>query len=176
MFSLRKNKDAVRYAKRKDLEQVNILRKQLHDLHCTASPDNFQMPFGEKLEQEAAAMLRDKDGILLVAQQEGDVCGYLYARCRTEPESLYRLTQRYCAVLEMCVDKAVRGQGVGTQLLAFLQDEAAKKGFGHLKLNVWQFNAAASAFFEKQGFTTYMRCMERKPLPAESDGECKCQQ
>ena len=176
MFSLRKNKDAVRYAKKKDLERVNVLRKQLHDLNCTASPDDFPMPFGEKLEQEALKMLHDRDGILLVAQQQGEVCGYVYARCQTEPESLYRLTQRYCAVLEICVDKAVRGQGIGTQLLLFLQDEAAKKGFGHLKLNVWQFNAAASAFFEKHGFTTYMRCMERKPSPAEQDGENVCLQ
>ena len=176
MLPWRKNKDTVRYAKKKDLEQINILRKQLHDMNCTGDPDNFSMPFGEKLAGEVQSMLRDKSGILLVAQQDGEICGFVYAQCLSEKESLYRLGSRYCAILEMCVDKSLRGQGIGTQLLSFLRAEAAQKGYGHLKLNVWSFNAAACAFWEKQGFTTYMRCMEYKPEPAESDGECVCQQ
>lgn len=52
----------------------------------------------------------------------------------------------------ICVAKAHRGKGVGSQLLAALYREAAERGFGSVRLDVVQENWRARALYERQGF------------------------
>ncbi|MFN5997987.1 MAG: GNAT family N-acetyltransferase [Paracoccaceae bacterium] len=52
----------------------------------------------------------------------------------------------------ICVAKAHRGKGVGSQLLAALYQEAAERGFGSVRLDVVQENWRARALYERQGF------------------------
>ena len=174
MLFNRKNKGTVRYAKKKDLDRINALRKQLHDLHCTGKPDIFQKPFGDKLTAEIRKMYHNKDGILVVSEKDEDIQGFAYAVCYTIKDSPYWDERKYCKICEVCVDKALRGQGIGTELVEYIGKESAEKGFEKLEMEVWEFNAAACAFWEKRGFTTYLRCMERKPAAAA--GEETCQQ
>jgi ribosomal protein S18 acetylase RimI-like enzyme len=52
----------------------------------------------------------------------------------------------------ICVAKAHRGKGVGSQLLAALYREAAERGYGAVRLDVVQDNFRARALYERQGF------------------------
>ena len=52
----------------------------------------------------------------------------------------------------ICVAKAHRGKGVGSQLLAALYQEAAERGFESVRLDVVQENWRARALYERQGF------------------------
>lgn len=52
----------------------------------------------------------------------------------------------------ICVAKAHRGKGVGSQLLAALYREAAERGYGVVRLDVVQDNFRARALYERQGF------------------------
>lgn len=58
------------------------------------------------------------------------------------------------------MDPAYRRQGVATELIAFVREEAQKRGFERVELNMWEFNEGALAFYEAVGFRTYRRYME----------------
>jgi ribosomal protein S18 acetylase RimI-like enzyme len=52
----------------------------------------------------------------------------------------------------ICVARSQRGKGVGTRLLAGLYDEAARRGYRSIRLDVIDANWRARALYERQGF------------------------
>lgn len=166
----KKDRDAVRAAKKKDVDRVNELRSQLYELRQKGRPDIFQKPFGDAMREQTRRMLHDKKGLLLVVESDGTVCGYVFASLVHEKDSPYWDERSYCKVEEICVDKACRGQGIGTRLMDALRREAEARELPKMELNVWAFNAGACSFWTKQGFTPYLFCMERQSaLPEDSE-------
>ena len=157
-----KKSGPVREAKRKDLERITELRRQLHEMYMTGRFDFFQKPFGDELAQQTRGMARDKQSLLLVYEEDGTVCGFLHAVFVTEGATHYRDSRSYCSVRELCVDKSCRGQGIGTALMQSLREAVVSRGCPKIELQTWEFNAAALEFWQKQGFGTYLRCMEWK--------------
>ncbi len=171
----KKNSDAPRPAKKKDLERIGELRRQAHELHQKGRPDVFQKPFGDALQAQTRQMLYDKNARLLVVQSEGDVVGFVYARFVTESASPVWDSRSYCKIEEIVVDKSCRGQGYGTLLMQAVRNEAVAYGSPKMELNVWAFNGGACAFWTKMGFTPYLYCMEcstqtAADFPAENTG------
>lgn len=52
----------------------------------------------------------------------------------------------------ICVAKAHRGKGIGTQLLNALYEEADRRGYRSVRLDVIDSNWRARALYERQGF------------------------
>jgi ribosomal protein S18 acetylase RimI-like enzyme len=52
----------------------------------------------------------------------------------------------------ICVARAERGKGIGSLLLAGLYDEAARRGYHSIRLDVVDANWRARALYERQGF------------------------
>jgi ribosomal protein S18 acetylase RimI-like enzyme len=52
----------------------------------------------------------------------------------------------------ICVARSHRGKGVGSLLLAGLYDEAARRGYRSIRLDVVDANWRARALYERQGF------------------------
>lgn len=52
----------------------------------------------------------------------------------------------------LCVALPHRGKGVGTALLAAIDAEAARRGYGEIRLDVIDRNLRARALYERQGF------------------------
>ena len=163
----KKNKETVRPAKKKDADAISELRRQAHDLHRTGRPDVFQKPFGDELEAQTRKMLYDKNGLLLVTETEGTVCGFVYATFVTESSTPVWDSRSFCKIEEIAVDKSCRGQGYGTQLVQAVRREAVARGCPKLELNVWAFNAGACAFWTKLGFAPYLYCMESRVQTAD---------
>ncbi|TMV80906.1 GNAT family N-acetyltransferase [Thioclava sp. BHET1] len=51
------------------------------------------------------------------------------------------------------VGEAMRGQGIGLQLIEALCDEARRRGYGEIRLDVADINPRARALYERAGFT-----------------------
>ena len=158
----KRNRDGVRPAKKKDLDQINALRRQLHELQQNGRPDVFQKPFGDELTDQTRRMLNDKNGLFLVAETDSTVCGYVYAVFVQEGASPHWDSRSFCRIEEICVDKSCRGQGVGSSLMDDVRREVIARGFPKMELNVWAFNAGACSFWTKQGFTPYLYCLESR--------------
>ncbi|MET9466602.1 GNAT family N-acetyltransferase [Streptomyces sp. NPDC006544] len=56
-------------------------------------------------------------------------------------------------VHKLAVDRAYAGTGLGTQLLDWAGDEAARRGFRWLRLDAWTTNSRLQAYYMAHGFT-----------------------
>ena len=72
------------------------------------------------------------------------------------------MPHRYARREDLAVDEAVRGQGVGSELLAAAKRWARNRRLEYLELNVLAQNENAIRLYESQDFveaTKVMRCM-----------------
>ena len=151
---------AVRFAETADLPAVNRLRRQVNDLHVAGRPQTFKPGFPPELRDYLYEIFRDPDKDVVVAEREGEICGFAILNEIRRPETPFMFERRFLDIDEFCVDEAARRQGVGKALIGFARGVAKERGFDRLELNMWEFNREALAFYEAEGFTTYRRYME----------------
>lgn len=151
---------AVRFAKRGELEAVNVLRRQVNDLHVSGRPDIFRDGFVPELEQHIYERFDDPSSAVIAAFCEGTLCGFATVEYKTKPLSPYSLERKIYQVEEFGVDEAFRRKGAGRALVEFMKNDAAQKGYDRMELDMWEFNEGALAFYEAVGFVTYRRYME----------------
>ena len=150
----------IRFAEEKDLERINELRRQVNDMHVKGRPDIFKPGFGREMQDLAREILEGEEGNIIVAEQDGSICGMVCVSYITKPESPYNLGRKIYHVEEIAVDEGVRRQGVGTELLEFMKRDAKERWFDRIELDVWEFNKSAIGFYEKNGFVMFRRFME----------------
>lgn len=157
----------VRLAKKDELGSVNELRKQVNDLHARNKPEIFRQGFAKDLQDFIYEIWADPLRDIVVAEQDGKICGFAALRRVSRPETPYMRPRDYLDVDEFGVDETCRRQGVGTAMVAFIKEYALKNGFERIELNMWEFNTGALAFYEAAGFATYRRYMELIVSPAD---------
>ena len=150
----------IRFAEEKDLPRVNELRKQVNDLHVSGKADVFKPGFGDDLKNYIFEIHRDPQKKILVAETEGNVCGFAVLNHIVRPENPFMFERNYLDVDEFGVDESFRRRGVAAAMVSFIRDWAKEQGFRRLELNMWEFNRGALAFYEAAGFRTYRRYME----------------
>jgi ribosomal protein S18 acetylase RimI-like enzyme len=60
-------------------------------------------------------------------------------------------------ITQLCIEPALRGQGLGQHLLAQCASHLAERGVAYLSLTVTEANTSALRLYEKQGFRTLHR-------------------
>ncbi len=149
----------VRFAAPQDAEAINVLRKEVNDLHVAGRPNHFKAGFGKELQDHVYLYLAGGFGYAAVDEEEGQIIGMVMVDYIDRPESPYRYAERYAHIAEICVDEKHRRQGVGKRLLDFVKADAKAKGFSRIELDVWAFNDAL-AFYEAEGYTVFRRFLE----------------
>lgn len=150
----------IRYAERAELPRVNEIRAMVNEVHVSGRPDIFRPGFCEALQEHIYERFDAADSDVIVALMDGVVCGFATVEYVERPMSPYNLPRRYYHIEEFGVDAAYRRMGVATVLVEFCRQEAAKKGFARIELDMWEFNESALQFYEAAGFCTFRRYME----------------
>lgn len=150
----------VRFAEEKDLERVNELRAQVNDVHVKGRPDIFKPGFCQELKDVVYEMCNDENKNIIVAEQDGMICGMVCIEYMIKPESPYNLERKFCHIVEVAVDEAFRRHGVAREMFEFIKKDAKERGFTRIELDVWGFNESAREFYESVGFKTFRRFME----------------
>lgn len=150
----------VRFAEEHELHRVNELRKQVNDLHVAGKPEIFKPGFPEELREFVHSIWNDPDKAIVVAEREGEICGFAVLHHIVRPETPFMFVRDYLDIDEFGVDEAHRREGVATEMIAFIRAYAKEAGFSRIELNMWEFNRDALAFYESVGFSTYRRYME----------------
>ena len=151
----------VRFAVPQDAEAINVLRKEVNDLHVAGRPNHFKAGFGKELQDHVYLYLAGGFGYAAVDEEDGQIIGMVMVDYIDRPESPYRYAERFAHIAEICVDEAHRRQGSGKRLLDFVKADAKAKGFSRIELDVWAFNDAL-AFYEAEGYTVFRRYLELK--------------
>lgn len=156
----RKREKMVRLAEEKDIIRVNELRKQVNDIHVNARPDIFKAGFGKELQDLAWELLQGENSDILVVERDGVICGMACVDYVRKPQSPYGNPRNFYHVQEIAVDERFRRQGVASELLAFMKEEAKRKHLDKIELDVWEFNESAIKFYQAAGFCETRRWME----------------
>ena len=103
---------------------------------CRHSPEAAQWP------KESYDQALSSGQIVLVAEINGQICGFLVAR----------VTGDEAEILNMAVYPAHRRNGIGTALLSAAISSAQSRHARTIYLEVRESNSAAVAFYAKHGF------------------------
>ena len=119
----------VRFAKEKELDRINELRKQVNDLHVDGKPDVFKPGFCDELRDFINVIWTDPEQEIVVADADGAICGFAIIHHINKPENPFMKERDFLDIDEFCVDEAYRRKGVATSLITFIKEYAKEKGF-----------------------------------------------
>ena len=150
----------VRFAQRDELEQINIMRREVNDLHVSGRPDIFAPGFIEELQNYIYVLCEKPDHKVIAAFADGELCGFATVCYLEKQPSPYSLGRKIYQVEEFGVSKNYRRIGAATAMIEFIKNDARRIGFDRIELDMWEFNKTAYKFYRSVGFTTYRRYME----------------
>ena len=152
----------IRKATEKDIPRLIDLLYQVHRTHSNGRPDIFRVGNKKYTEAELRDILANDQTPIFAAVNENDVL-YGYAFCIYEEiKNQISLTDRKSLYIDdLCVDEAMRGRHIGTDLYRYVLDRAKENGCYHVTLNVWCLNEPAMRFYEKCGLSPLKITMEQ---------------
>ena len=160
MKEMKEKNIIVRFAREDELEHVNHIRKQVHELHCNGRLDFFKSNGWDAIRDTVKERFASENSGVIAAFFENEIAGFAIVQYINKAESGFRPTHSFCHIEEFGVDAKYRRHGIATLLIDFIKADALERGFKKLELNMWEFNESALAFYESVGFQTYRRDLE----------------
>jgi ribosomal protein S18 acetylase RimI-like enzyme len=154
---------AIRRATKADLPALGRLGALLLRTHYQFDSQRFMAPGSNPDEGYAwflGTQLRDKDVVVLVAEKQAAVVGYVYAGL--EPQSWKELREACGFIHDVVVDERGRRGGVATALIEAAAAWLREQGAPRVILWTAQPNEAAQRLFERVGFRRTMVEMTRE--------------
>ncbi len=153
----------VRPAQASDAAALGRMGAELVRLHHRYDPRRFMMP-EDDLESGyrwwLSKEMKRQNAVVLVAEQDGTVVGYVYAT--VEGKDWQLLLDGYGALHDVWVDASARGAGVGAQLLEELVRRLKALGAPRVVLMTAVQNEPAQRLFQRMGWRTTMLEMTRE--------------
>ncbi len=154
---------AIRRATEADLPALGRLGALLLRTHYQFDSKRFMAPGNRPDEGYAwflGTQLRDKDVVVLVAEKQAAVVGYVYAGL--EPQSWKELREACGFIHDVVVDERGRRSGVATALIEAATAWLREQGAPRVVLWTAQPNEDAQRLFERLGFRRTMVEMTRE--------------
>ena len=139
----------LQLATKADRSAVNELAAQVHAMHVAWRPDIYCMADELYPQERFDAHLANRE--LYVAKIEGNVAGYALLRMY-ENNRPGHVPRKLMLIDELCVHEAVRGHGIGSQMMEDIHALAKAFGCTQLKIGVYPQNQDAIRFYERFGF------------------------
>lgn len=147
----------------KDKFQAVEIWNQVMKYHDEISDIDMEMRLDapEKFMKFFENNVRSINKIALVAEEDGEIIGFLMGAIQKRPPVLKTTHQAFLSDAAVHLDK--RSNGVGEQLLSAFVKWAKEKGMKYIILNVVPENKIGLNFWQKHGFQT-MVFNQRKML------------
>lgn len=153
----------VRRATLADMPAVGTLGALLVRLHHDWDAQRFMAASRRTAEGYGSFLgtqLDEEDVTVMVAEQGGEVIGYIYAG--VEPRDWMSLRDEAGAIHDIVVDPKYRGAGVGRMLLDAALAFLKSRGMPRVVLETAEKNDAGQRLFAKAGFRRTMIEMTRE--------------
>lgn len=137
-------------AREADFEVVNVIARQVHDLHVAWRPDLYcqtDQPIPMDLYSEC---IRNKT--LFVAKLSGSVVGIVRFEIRTVGGE-GSTTRKVMRIDNIAVEESLRNHGIGKTMVEDIRALAKVNRCDEIILSVYPENDDAIAFYQKCGFT-----------------------
>lgn len=151
----------VREFTRDDFVQLQGLYLELDRQHHLELPWMFASDPGVRNDTYFKKIIANKNETFLVAVEES-ILGFLQLRNAATPQSSLFVSRTSFVIDAVYVAPTARRRGVGRALFAAAEQLAQEHQVDGLRLNVFEFNQTAQAFFESLGFETTQRKMLKR--------------
>ena len=150
----------IRRAMEKDIPKIGDLLSQVCMVHHNGRPDVFKV--GRKYsDEELKVLLTDESRPILVSvDEQDDVMGYCFCIYQRHVDNSVLTDIKTLYIDDLCVDEALRGKHVGSELYDAAVKLARESGCYNLTLNVWSCNPSALRFYESRGLVPQKIGME----------------
>jgi len=153
----------IRPATREDIPALGRLGALLLQVHYGFDQARFLKPGAHSEEGYGwflGTQTEDKDAVVLVAEDDGRVVGYVWGTL--EPLSWKELRGPAGFIQDVVVDESARGQGIGARLVEAAIKALEEKGAPRVMLWTADANASAQRLFARLGFRKTMIEMTRE--------------
>ena len=90
-------------------------------------------------------------GFLVLASDGDAAVGYALVRIEPGPDDTFPVGQSFAELYSLSVTPGLRGRGIGTQLLDFVDRELARRSIEDVKVAVMADNVAGVRLYERRG-------------------------
>jgi ribosomal protein S18 acetylase RimI-like enzyme len=150
----------IRKATVLDVPRIGELYRQSDEFHFRNEPYIYrESTEPARSDEYLAALAAQADGLLLVAEEAGEVVGFSYGYEERRGQLPLHRPRVFFVLDNIAVDGRCRGRGYGEALMRGVIDHAREKAYDDVTLNVYRFNADAIRLYEKMGFTEISRDM-----------------
>lgn len=136
------------------------IRDLLHDSdadHARHAPTVARLPSEPRFTRaELAEVIANDNCLVLVAEEEGVVVGFVEASVRV-PERPDEAAAPWCGINNLVVAERRRRKGIGTGLVEAAEAWARHQGIAEMRLDVFEFNGGAKTLYEGLGYRTISR-------------------
>lgn len=137
------------------VDDLSALWLALHHHHRLAVRALPLVEDGELSWQRRRALYLDRlgsgNGFLVLAVDGNDVVGYALVCIEDGPDDTFPVGGRYAELYSLSVAPRLRGRGIGTRLLDFVDDELARWSIEDLKVALMVGNTAAERLYVRRG-------------------------
>lgn len=155
----------VRPASEADLDALVRLNDAVQSLHAKLYPDKFkQRPDPSALRAFFAPRLP----AIALAEIDGEAVGYVWREAQSRPETPFSPARPRLYVHHVAVAPRARRRGVGSALMRYVEQDAARQGLSEIALGVWTQNRDALAFFRARGFAETTATLQKALVGASS--------
>jgi ribosomal protein S18 acetylase RimI-like enzyme len=147
----------IRRAVPSDLPTLGALGDSLVRMHFDFDAQRFMAPHDNTAEGYAWFLgeeLTNPDVVVFVAEQDGQVVGYVYAG--VEGQNWKELREQAGFIHDVVVARPARARGVGAQLIDAACGWCRERGMPRVLLWVAQQNTGAQRVFDRAGFRRTM--------------------
>ena len=125
----------IRKAKIEDIDAINELLYQVHELHVKIRPDLFIDGVKKYTDKEIVSIMKNPKKPIFVYTENDVVKGYCF--CIIEEEkNKSKVQHRSLYIDDLCVDEGYRGKNIGHQLYDYVLNYANQIGCHNITLNV----------------------------------------
>ena len=152
----------IRFAKASDADALGRMGAALIQQHHDFDAERFMLPDDVESGYRwwLGKEMKAKHAVVLVAERDGQVVGYVYGR--VEPMDWSTLRERHGGLHDIWVDETARGTGAGRLLAEALVRRFAELGVPRVILMSATKNENAQKFFARLGWRPTMVEMTRE--------------
>jgi ribosomal protein S18 acetylase RimI-like enzyme len=134
-----------------------------------AAPEKVCRPYLDEL----LADCTQQAGTILVAEDAGQVVGFVCVLARVPSDEIVELEREFAYITDLVVLELYRQRGIGSQLIAAAEQYARSHGATRMRIGVLAANNAAHRLYQQLGYRDSEIVLERsipRTLPPQERG------
>jgi len=153
---------SIRPTTLEDYEAVCRLFEEGDDFHRQALPGLFRQALPARTYEFFKSYLNNDQAHLWVADTSTHLIGLVEFHVVVIPDRPNTFPRTFIFVDSLIVQESARRQGVGQALMEKVRDWTQEHGLSKIELNVHEFNQGAIEFYQKLGYATISRRMNKR--------------